>query len=131
MPMHSGAREEGGGECVQCHKDKLRFCAANDMEPWINERGVPVIRPDREDRSNREWLHPSEPLASVAGLEPMTDAEECLIALAHAHIQVHRTTGGGVAYRGHVVLFPQQVSPALTRDGYPRASPPSAVVDHP
>lgn len=67
--------------CKRCHKTGVKFGAENGMDP----RDVPEYLPE------------------------LTEAEQALIALAHQHIQVHRCTGGGTKYRGHVCFFPQQV----------------------
>lgn len=67
--------------CERCHKKGIKFGAENGMDPG----DVPDYLP------------------------ALTEAEQALIALAHQHIQVHRCTGGGTKYRGHVCFFPQQV----------------------
>jgi hypothetical protein len=73
---------DGSHVCQRCHKENNgKFGASNDMDPGDDP----------------------------PGLEPMFEAEQALIAQAHQHIQVHRCTGGGLKYRGHVCFFPQLV----------------------
>ncbi|KAK1917295.1 hypothetical protein P3342_000008 [Pyrenophora teres f. teres] len=98
----------------QLDKEKMETCARCD-EKWfhmgLNDDRVctSCINADKELDEDMPFLYSGandmDPGPAAAGLEPLTQIQEMLIARVHCFVEVRQVRGVQYKYKGHVVNF--------------------------